>query len=394
MYIRHKQFAALLLLFGLLLTASCARDYEDDILAAQQDMDDLVQADKDLRAYLTQSINEARTRLNQMLNSEDATLQGEISLKMNNLKSDIQGRMATILGRMNNEFANSEQRAADKIVALNALLNDAGGVKDRLQNKLNQTRQAVLDAQTAHNDQLAADLEHYYSKLQSLQNSLNNLTTTINSLRSQLDAFSSMDETARLQTIEDKISALEQFSLDVELENLGVALHLFTEQQYAEMTTEDLQKLNDFYADLENYSNKVLTQFSDFEDDLSQYEQTYNNLESDFDNVSSELQGLSTTFDALDDVLSEEQTLNYIQDCIDEIEGYESQILQIVGDLESCTSDLQNAESDAHDADSELEDRDTYLHVCEAWVAGIEERRDALNDWIADLQSRYPWWDW
>lgn len=383
-----------MLLLVATLTASCARDYEDDIMAAQNDMDALVQADADLRAYLTQSINDARARLNQMIDTEDATLQGEISSKMSELKSNISSKMEEIITLMNTRFTESEQRAQQKLDALNAELNGTGGVKERLQNKLNQTRQAVLDAQNAHNEQLASALQTYYAKLQSLQATLGNLSQIINELRAQFDAVANLDFQAQLTNLEGKVTSLEQFNLDQELDDLGTTLHLFTQEKYAEMTTEDLQKLNDFYADLEKYSKSVLTQYSDFEDDLSQYQQTLDDLRGTFDDVSSELDGLDTSFGLLDDVLAESQNIDDIEDLCTEMDGYESQILGIVSDLESCKDDCENALSDADQAVDESNNADQYVVNAEIWSSAIQERKEALDAWIEDLKSRYPWWEW
>lgn len=394
MNIRKRNIAALMLLLVATLFSACARDYEDDIKAAQDDMDALVQADKDLRAYLTQSINEARTRLNQMLETEDATLQGEISTKMNDLKTDISTRMEAIVTRMNTGFAQSEQRAQQKLDALYDELNGAGGVKERLQTKLDQTRQAVLDAQDAHNQELAAALQTYNQKLQGLQTSLGNLSQTIEGLRAQFDALSSVNQQARLNEIEGKVAALEQYGLDQELEALGTLLHQFTAEKYAEMTTSDLEILNGFYADLVNYSSKVIDQYQDFQNDLDQYEQTYNTLHGDFENVSGDLESLDTEFAALDDVLAESQNIDAIEDACDLIDGYESTILGIIGDLESCKDDCENALSDAVEAADLGDDANMYLSVAEAWATGCEERKDDLVAWIEDLQSNYPWWDW
>lgn len=376
------------------LFVSCTRDYEDDIMAAQNDMDALEQTDKDLRDYLTQSIKEARTRLNQMLDTEDATLQGEISTKMGALKTDISNRMAGIITRMNTEFAQSEQRAQQKLDALYNELNGTGGVKERLQTKLNQTQQNVLDAQNAHNLHLAAALQTYYQKLQGLQSSLNNLSQTIANLRSQFDALANVNQQARLNNIKGKVEALEQYGLAEELDALGTLLSQFTAEKYADMTTSDLQILNGFYADLLKYSTNVLNQYHDFQDDLDQYEQTYNSLQSDFETVSGDLESLDTDFATLDDVLAESQNIDDIEDACDLIDGYESTIVGLIYDLESCKDDCESAQAEADDAKDQGDYNDTYLSVAEAWAGGCEDRYNALGDWIQDLQSRFPWWDW
>lgn len=378
---------------SLMLFASCARDYEDDIMAAQEDMDALVQADQDLRAYLTQSIADARTRLNQMLDSEDATLQGEITAKVSELKGSIASRMQALEDLMGQKFGENEQRAQQKLDALNTLLNGSGGLKERLQSKLNQTRQAVLDAQTEHNAQLASSLQTYYGKLQSLQTTLANLSQTVNGLKTELDQLSNLNKQAKLTELEAKISALEQFDLDAELENLGASLRLFTEEKYAEMTTEDLDKLNAFYTDLVKYSSNVLTQYSDFEDDLDNYLQTYNSLQSDLDAAISEIEGLDTSFGLLDDVLDEEQTIDAIEDKITEIEGLESQVLQTIGELEACTDACDHVLADVTDLSDET-NFEEYVNTCIMWNDAIQQREDDIAAWIDDLKERFPWWEW
>ncbi|MBQ9569546.1 MAG: hypothetical protein IJR24_05630 [Alloprevotella sp.] len=385
------------LVLCLALTASmlsCARDYEDDINAASSDMEALVQADKDLRAHLAQSIAEARTRLNQMLSSEDETLKGEISGKVDELKNSINAKMAALLTLMETRFSESEQRAQQKLDELDNMVNGAGGTKELLQQHIDATRTAVLNAQEGHNTNLAAKLSEYDGKLTSLKEKLGKLTETAEALKAQFEVLKATDFKTQLAAMQTKVEDLEAYGLEQKLDEMQASLAQFTEEQFAEMTTDDLDKLNAYYADLVKYSGQVLGKYSQWEDDLEQWEQTFNTLEGDYNAAVDGLSEALGKIAYLDDVLTEGSTVEAINDVISEIEGYESDVENYISEMETITDDCRSAIDACESEMNDDTDWEAAKSNAETYSALMDDQLSNLLAWIDDLQNRYPWWEW
>lgn len=385
------------LVLCLALTASmlsCARDYEDDINAASSDMEALVQADKDLRAHLAQSIAEARTRLNQMLSSEDETLKGEISGKVDELKNSINAKMAALLTLMETRFSESEQRAQQKLDELDNMVNGAGGTKELLQQHIDATRTAVLNAQEGHNTNLAAKLSEYDGKLTSLKEKLGKLTETAEALKAQFEVLKATDFKTQLAAMQTKVEDLEAYGLEQKLDEMQASLAQFTEEQFAEMTTDDLDKLNAYYADLVKYSGQVLGKYSQWEDDLEQWEQTFNTLEGDYNAAVDGLSEALGKIAYLDDVLTEGSTVEAINDVISEIEGYESDVENYISEMETITDDCRSAIDACESEMNDDTDWEAAKSNAETYSALMDDQLSNLLAWIEDLQNRYPWWEW
>lgn len=385
------------LVLCLALTASmlsCARDYEDDINAASSDMEALVQADKDLRAHLAQSIAEARTRLNQMLSSEDETLKGEISGKVDELKNSINAKMAALLTLMETRFSESEQRAQQKLDELDNMVNGAGGTKELLQQHIDATRTAVLNAQEGHNTNLAAKLSEYDGKLTSLKEKLGKLTETAEALKAQFEVLKATDFKTQLAAMQTKVEDLEAYGLEQKLDEMQASLAQFTEEQFAEMTTDELDKLNAYYADLVKYSEQVLGKYSQWEDDLEQWEQTFNTLEGDYNAAVDGLSEALGKIAYLDDVLAEGSTVEAINDVISEIEGYESDVENYISEMETITDDCRSAIDACESEMNDDTDWEAAKSNAETYSALMDDQLSNLLAWIDDLQNRYPWWEW
>ena len=384
---------SLLMAVGLLLSA-CARDYTDDIKAADQEMDALKKTDLELRQYLTQCISEARQRLNNMLKGANEKLAGDISTRFGNLKSDITTRMGLINSKMGTDFQQKEKLVGEKILAIDNLLKGENGLQARLQKKLDDTNYAVMQHQTDNNNMLADSLKKYRDKLGELTSKVGQLDASINKWRETLEKSKSADWTKQLGELENDIKALEDFKATDELDKMVAALKTFTEEQFWLFETEDLKKLKDYYDKAEELSEKVLAPLSLTEEKLQEFESDFDDYERDVEMMLSDLSTFDTSFSELDDILDQESILEGIDVYIGGIEDIQPLIDDILDKLEEMVSSLDEAEDMWSEGTNEAVEQYGAGGVAEGILDEAVTAFMDLCDWKDDLRDRYPWWDW
>lgn len=387
----------IIIYFGLavcavLMMTACATDYTDDINGTQQEMQQLVKADEELRTLLTTSINEARKRIEKALGVAEDDLSSEISRTMNELKAKAKGKVDQLESKMTKGFSDYADLADDKIEAFLASLEGEDGLKARLQKKLDDTEQAINDAMGEKNKLLEGKLTEGYTLLEQASTSLSQVEEKMTEWKAILEANKSVDWSTQLQEIKSQLEFLEAFDLDAELQKLLNKIPGFTEEEFAKMTTEDLEKLNNLYKQMEEMSGKMIGDFSQWEADLEEYENKYSTLYDDFYLVSSELEGMDTSFSELDDILDQESTLDDIDQLISNLEGWQSEIEQIIDDLETTTQDVKDAYDNSAPQDWENAAQTMMFWPADGWTDLFQDWSDELDEWIDDLQSRFPWW--
>lgn len=384
---------SLLMAVGLLLSA-CARDYTDDIKAADQEMDALKKTDLELRQYLTQCISEARQRLNNMLKGANEKLAGDISTRFGNLKSDITTRMGLINSKMGTDFQQKEKLVGEKILAIDNLLKGENGLQARLQKKLDDTNYAVMQHQTDNNNMLADSLKKYRDKLGELTSKVGQLDASINKWRETLEKSKSADWTKQLGELENDIKALEDFKATDELDKMVAALKTFTEEQFWLFETEDLKKLKDYYDKAEELSEKVLAPLSLTEEKLQEFESDFDDYERDVEMMLSDLSTFDTSFSELDDILDQESILEGIDVYIGGIEDIQPLIDDILDKLEEMVSSLDEAEDMWSEGTNEAVEQYGAGGVAEGILDEAVTAFMDLCDWKDDLRDRFPYWDW
>ena len=378
---------------GLLLSA-CARDYTDDIKAADQEMDALKKTDLELRQYLTQCISEARQRLNNMLKGANEKLAGDISTRFGNLKSDITTRMGLINSKMGTDFQQKEKLVGEKIQIIKDMLNGENGLQARLQKKLDDTNYAVMQHQTDNNNMLADSLKKYRDKLGELTSKVGQLDASINKWRETLEKSKSADWTKQLGELENDIKALEDFKATDELDKMVAALKTFTEEQFWLFETEDLKKLKDYYDKAEELSEKVLAPLSLTEEKLQEFESDFDDYERDVEMMLSDLSTFDTSFSELDDILDQESILEGIDVYIGGIEDIQPLIDDILDKLEEMVSSLDEAEDMWSEGTNEAVEQYGAGGVAEGILDEAVTAFMDLCDWKDDLRDRFPYWDW
>lgn len=389
-----KNIGALLLMAAALLMTSCARDYADDIQAADKGMNELKQADAELRSYLTTCISEARTRLNSKLNSESGRFTDKIANMVDSLKNDIALRMEHITNDMNGQFSEKESQAEQKIDEINNLINGENGVKSRLQKKLQDTEQAVNSHQNNNNQELAEKLEPYTQELKKLNDKVDTLDNVLNKWRSVLEANRSANWVEELNKIEGDIEALESFKDTEELDKMFDALKKFTEEEYYAMETEDLKKLKDFFNVADSLSELILNPLVTAKEKLHDYELDYDDYETGVSNMLSDLSSYDTSFSEIDDILAIEPTLDDIDGYIDDIETILGELDDIIDTIDGYTDRGQDIESQWDEACNTMIEYFGAGGVANNLCQKVEDAYTALWDWIEHLKTDYPWWDW
>ena len=362
--------------FGL---SSCAKDWDDFFVQHEDDIEARDAEDAAIRADLQTEIENLRTEITGKIATVEGNLHnlieqggmdvlGHLATKSGEVRAAIDERYGQFTQLMDQKFGTFQGNAT-------SIFSTLEGQRQQLETDL---KQAIAD----NNNQRAQEIQQFINNVKAMQQTVTSSVQAINSLQqeyatliAQADQLADLEQRMQVQTqrFDDLLA-----SLDATLQT--------AEEKYKAQLQVDLSSLS--AAEIQDYKDKLAVML----DNLTQMQQAMAKLEdmkADAQQLVSDFESLADRSDDMNGLISDVETAYekyaQIEDILNRIDAVDPAQYETL--YNNIKSELEQAHQDMAAACSGLTDLKDYLESTRDTMASNEDECKTLAEYCEGMQS-------